>query len=77
MTNYEYCTLTWEWTSKKGVFAVRFPDEKNSIYTKPTADDDVKAVELLNDLGKDGWEVASCSAGVNWMVWTLKRTAKK
>lgn len=74
---WEYATLTWEWTSKKGVFAVRFPDEKTSIYTKPTDDDDVKAVALLNDLGKEGWDIASCAAGDKWMVWTLKRATKK
>ena len=33
------------------------------------------AYELLTELGRDGWEVATSTAGGDWIFWTLKRRA--
>ena len=69
MANWEYATVEWLWDS--GNFRANLPGNQE----KKSSGSYNELVMLLNDLGKDGWEVASCASGGNWLFWTLKRTA--
>jgi hypothetical protein len=66
---FEYATLEWLWDSNS--LRVNFPggDEKTSSGSYK------EVVGLLTALGSEGWDVASCVAGGNWLFWTLKRTS--
>ncbi len=67
MDRWEYSTVTWFW-DVEGIRCT-LPDGRESTTTGSYA----QIVELLNDLGRQGWEVAACVAGGNWVYWTLKR----
>lgn len=64
---WEYCTLEWLWDV--GVFRCTMPDGREVQETGSY----VELVGLLNRLGSDGWEAATCVASANWLFWTLKR----
>ncbi|HEU4719403.1 MAG TPA: hypothetical protein VFU15_16275 [Bacteroidia bacterium] len=65
--NWEYATIEWLWDS--GNFRVNLPGnrERNSPGSYS------ELVALLNEMGGEGWDVASCTSGGNWLFWTLKR----
>ncbi|MFZ5553284.1 MAG: hypothetical protein ACOZCO_09230 [Bacteroidota bacterium] len=67
MNTFEFATVEWLWDS--GSFRVNLPgnSEKKSSGSYP------ELVNLLNELGKDGWSVASACSGGNWLFWTLQR----
>jgi len=69
MANWEYATLEWLWDS--GSFRLNMPGRNE----KQSSGSYNELVELLNELGKGSWEVASCTSGGNWLFWTLKRQA--
>jgi hypothetical protein len=63
----EYAIVEWLWDNNS--IRVNTPDgeEKRSEGTY------IEVVSTLTELGKDGWDVASCVANGNWIFWTLKR----
>lgn len=64
----EYAIIEWLWEDHS--IRVNFPGNEEKLYQGSYNE----VVEVLNRLGKDGWEVASCVAGGDWILWTLKRT---
>jgi hypothetical protein len=67
MHTFEYATLEWIWEAE-GI-RLNMPNGEESQTTGSYNE----VVELLNFLGQQGWEVATCVASANWMFWTLKR----
>ncbi|MCA8910548.1 MAG: hypothetical protein KDB82_02495 [Planctomycetes bacterium] len=69
MGRFEYATMEWLWDS--GGIRVDLPGgEVKNAQGNYTA-----VVATLNELGKDGWQVANCVASANWLFWTLQRGA--
>ena len=69
MAKLEYATVEWLWDS--GGIRADLPGG-NTL----TGQGEYAAVlEMLNRLGQDHWEVASCATSANWLFWTLKRAA--
>ena len=66
---WEYCTVEWLWNQQ----SIRCNLPGGDELTQGGSYNEV--VEFLTSLGSEGWEVASCTAGGNWLFWTLKRPA--
>ncbi len=64
----EYAILEWLWEDSS--IRVNLPGNEEKLYQGSY----MELVELLNRLGKDGWEVCTCTSGSNWILWTLKKT---
>lgn len=64
---WEYATVEWIWD--QGSLRLNLPDgnEIKQMGSYP------EVVTFLSDMGRDGWEVATCVAVNNWLYWTLKR----
>jgi hypothetical protein len=64
---WEYGILEWVWDSS--LMRLNLPDEQETqskgSYTE--------VVTLLTTLGANGWNVATCVASSNWVLWTIKR----
>jgi hypothetical protein len=71
MERFEYATLEWLWD----VNALRADLPGGKTLTAKGAYPAV--VQMLTDLGREGWEVATCVAAANWLFWTLKRKAMR
>ena len=69
MGRFEYATVEWLWDS--GGLRADLPGGA----TKTAQGEYAAVVQLLSELGREGWEVASCVASANWLFWTLKRNA--
>ena len=67
MANWEYATVEWLWDG--GHFRVNLPGNRE----KKSSGSYNELVILLGELGREGWDVASCVSGGNWLFWTLKR----
>lgn len=64
---YEFATIEWLWDT--GSIRVNLPggaerQDSGSYH---------EVVSILGDLGRHGWDVATCAAGGNWLFWTLRR----
>ena len=66
---WEYATLEWVWDAH--ALRLNLPD--GSEFKTPGSYSEV--VLTLSNLGREGWEVATCVAVSNWLFWTLKRPA--
>ena len=66
---WEYATMEWLWDTHAIRTNLPGGQEATSEGTYP------EVVETLGQLGRDGWEIASCVACANWLFWTLKRAA--
>ena len=64
-----YATLEWVWTDQ--LIRLNQPQTAETIRSGSYQE----IVELLTELGRDGWEVATSTAGGDWIFWTLKRRA--
>jgi hypothetical protein len=69
MARFEYATLEWLWDV--GGIRADLPGGD----TRRAQGEYAAVVQMLNELGRDGWEVASCATSANWLFWTLKRQA--
>jgi phage-related tail fiber protein len=69
MGRFEYATVEWLWDA--GGIRADLPGGE----TKNGKGEYAAVVQMLTELGRDGWEVASCVASANWLFWTLKREA--
>ncbi|MCZ7605768.1 MAG: hypothetical protein M5U25_06745 [Planctomycetota bacterium] len=69
MNRFEYATVEWLWD--QGALRADLPGGE----TKSARGEYGAVVQLLTELGRDGWEVATCATSANWLFWTLKRTA--
>ncbi len=67
MTNWEYCTIEWVWM--QNTLQLNMPDGEVTKAEGSYAE----LVDLLNQLGQQGWEVATCAGAGNYLFWTLKR----
>jgi hypothetical protein len=56
MTRWEYCEVTWQ--PEEVILTVPDPDEEST----PTAYPAEQWPQVLAQLGKDGWEMISCTA---------------
>lgn len=63
----EYAILEWMW--EESSIRVNLPGNEEKLYQGSY----LELVEVLNKLGKDGWEVAACVSESNWIFWTLKK----
>lgn len=68
-SRWEYATLEWIWD--QGFMRYNLPDGQEWTERGSYAE----VVAILNRLGDDGWEVATCAASGNWLFWTLRRPA--
>jgi hypothetical protein len=65
--NFEYASLEWLWDSSG--FRLNLPGNNE----KSSAGSYNELVSLMNELGREGWEIATCASGGNWLFWTFKR----
>ncbi|GLZ37227.1 hypothetical protein [Actinokineospora sp. NBRC 105648] len=67
MFSYEFGTIEWMWGN--GTIRLNLPggveQTQNGGYQE--------VVDVLTGLGRQGWDVATCAAGGNWLFWTLRR----
>jgi hypothetical protein len=66
---WECCTVEWLWD--QNAIQCHQPGGREGHWQGSYA----QVVDLLTQLGQDGWEVAACAANANWLFWTLKRAA--
>lgn len=64
----EYATLEWLWNAES--IRINYPGNKEELSTGSYAE----VVNTLTKMGKEEWEVCSCTSGGNWLFWTLKRS---
>ena len=64
---YEYAIIEWLWDV--GSIELILPNGENQKMQGAYPE----IISLLNDLGKNGWDIATSVASNNWIVWTLKR----
>ncbi len=64
---WEHCTVEWLWM--EGSIRVNLPGIEESSQDGSYQE----VVELLSELGHQGWEVVTCVGVSNWLFWTLKR----
>jgi hypothetical protein len=69
--NIEYAILEWLWEDSS--IRLNLPNNEEKLYEGSYNE----VVEVLNRLGKEGWDAATCITGVNWILWTLKRVMGK
>lgn len=69
MAKWEYISVEWLWDS--GNFRVNYPGNQERKSTGSYNE----LVQLFNQLGQEGWEIATCASGGNWLFWTFKRSA--
>ncbi|MFB9964938.1 hypothetical protein ACFFOP_20370 [Sinosporangium siamense] len=65
--SYEFATVEWLWDN--GSLRVNLPGGSESKLSGSYNE----VVALLSDLGSQGWDVATCTSGGNWLFWTLRR----
>jgi len=68
---FEYCTINWIWSDSD--IRVISPTGDGSSHKGGHQE----ITQLLNTLGKEGWDVVACVAVSNWIYWTLKRSIQK
>lgn len=64
-----YATLEWVWTAS--AMRLNIPGQPESLRTGSYQE----VVELLTQLGMQGWEVVGCVATGDWVYWTLQHDA--
>jgi hypothetical protein len=64
----EYAILEWLWEDSS--IRVNLPGNDEKLYQGSY----MEIVEVLNRLGKDGWQTSTCTSGSNWILWTLIKT---
>ena len=64
---WEYAIVEWIWNQD---WIHYYLPDKTHYRIKGSYSE---VVEVLTELGRDGWEVASAVAAGNWILWTLKR----
>ena len=69
MAGFEYATVEWLWDS--GAIRADLPGGQ----TLNAQGEYAAVVQMLNKLGEEHWEVATCATNTNWLFWTLKRKA--
>ena len=69
MEKWEYAILEWLWDSSRMRLNLPGGEETRSMGSY------AEVVALLTTLGANGWNVATCVASSNWVLWTLKRQA--
>jgi len=67
MQQWEYATVEWIWNQND----IRCTLPGKDGFTRQGSYAEV--VDVLTQLGGEGWEVAACAAAGNWLFWTLKR----
>ncbi|GAA2453645.1 hypothetical protein GCM10010191_85460 [Actinomadura vinacea] len=58
-----------EWLWDQDSLRLTLPGGDERMYTGGYNE----VVAILNDLGGQGWDVASSTASANWLFWTLRR----
>lgn len=58
-----------EWLWEDNSIRVNLPGNEEKLYQGSY----MELVEVLNRLGKDGWQSSTCTSGSNWILWTLIR----
>jgi hypothetical protein len=65
---WEYASVEWLWQA--GSIRCNMPSGEESKDTGSYTE----VVQTLSRLGQEGWEVATCVAGGDWIYWTLKKS---
>jgi hypothetical protein len=64
----EYSIIEWLWEDSS--IRVNLPGNEEKLYQGSY----MEIVEVLNRLGKEGWQTSTCTSGSNWILWTLIKT---
>lgn len=67
--NIEFAILEWLW--EESSIRLNLPGNEEKLYEGSYNE----VLEVLNRLGKEGWDITTCVSGINWILWTLKREA--
>jgi hypothetical protein len=63
---WSYASVEWVWAGSQ--IRMNFPGQPEQ-FRQGTYQD---VVELLTQLGGQGWEVVACVGVADWLYWTLK-----
>ncbi|RBQ18658.1 hypothetical protein DP939_19435 [Spongiactinospora rosea] len=64
---YEFGVIEWLWDIEQ--IWIHLPG--SGRYEERGGHD--KITEVLTRLGAGGWDVATCAASGNWLLWTVRR----
>ncbi|WP_245966535.1 hypothetical protein [Sphaerisporangium album] len=64
---YEFAIVEWLWDQE--AIRVNMPGGNERVL----AGSHDEVVALLSEFGGQGWDVATCAAAGNWLLWTLRR----
>lgn len=64
---YEYGSIEWLW--QDSAIRVNLPNKEE----KRSAGSYQEIIEVQTQLGQQGWEIITATAGSNWIYWTIKR----
>jgi len=67
MSNFEFAIVEWMW--EENSIRVNLPGNEEKLYEGSYNE----VVEVMNRLGKEGWDAVTCVSGVNWILWTFKK----
>ncbi|ALG10405.1 hypothetical protein [Kibdelosporangium phytohabitans] len=67
MTGYEFGMVTWSISRDKGT--VNLAGTAERLCRGGVSD----IVEVLTGLGHEGWDVAACTTGRDYLIWTMRR----
>ncbi|MBX3203097.1 MAG: hypothetical protein KF894_33545 [Labilithrix sp.] len=77
MDRYEHCMIEFYWTHPGGADAATFKSGFSVFHADGRVDNreggNPELTALLNQLGAEGWRVATASTAANWILWTLER----
>ncbi|WP_283136475.1 hypothetical protein [Rhizohabitans arisaemae] len=64
---YEFATVEWIWDQR--TIRLNLPGGTEQMFSGSYNE----VVQVLSDLGSQGWDVATNTATGNWLFWTLRR----
>ncbi|MER5318257.1 hypothetical protein [Streptosporangium roseum] len=64
---YEFATVEWLWDQETIRVNMVGGNERRFSGSYD------RLVGVLSELGDQGWDVATCAATGNWLLWTLRR----
>lgn len=65
---FEYASVEWLWDSSN--IRINLPNGEEHKTTGTYGE----VVATMNEMGQNGWDIASCAAQSNWIYWTMKRS---
>lgn len=77
MDRFEHCMLEYYWSQPSYVDAAQFKPSFTIFHADGRQElqvgGNLEITATLNQLGREGWRIASAVTTTNWILWTLER----